>query len=595
MPDVDIEFRVEDEFNETLERFYRQLEQCAGSAERLQHESHGSTSGTREMSSAARSSSFSLGGFGGAMLVVNQALQAFTRLAEPVKQALDDIGDKQRALIMLGDEAGREFNSFAQEMAQSMGRAEGEIRKAGLKWRNIGIGGEGIKELTQLADRFSNLNPDKDFSSVADTFADAVKNKSVSGLADLLGGGEGVELKLQSSGVERALRRGDVSGAMEKFKKVADEFGYTQKKADEMGNTFDRKITKISERIKSIVMDTVSDIVDIVEPYVDKLIDFLNRDDVQQFFEDLKNNAVEASAALIALVDTIVEGWDNIYEAVKPFGSTLENICEEIFPYMADSSLSFVDTLVGILVGGTTQIIAGIVQLVQMGWNGIIELTEWGVDVIQSAAESVANGVIWVANGMRSGVLYVVRGMVQGILDLIDVVADTPLGEKLGLDDTIKSLQTAVDAIDKLNADKIGEVKFERPDFSDSKVEVIDSVKISSDMIASAIDKVHGLVKNNFYDEKKDKDKKDSALKRINNDTNKLVAMGQKEQDLRWMKEMAEQRFINEINLRQLTPTINVSVKGTSNQTPSDYAKSLAAELQRMADAGTFNAYGNVG
>lgn len=595
MPGVDAEFRVEDEFNETLNRFYEQLERCAGAAERLQHESHSSSLETAGMSRSAESSSVSFGGFGGSMLLVNQALQVFTRLAEPVKQALDDIGDKQRALIMLGDEAGREFNSFSRDIAYSMGRAESEIRKAGLKWKNIGIGGDNIKELTKLADRFSNLNPDKDYQSVADTFADAVKNKSVSGLADLLGGGEGVELKLQRSGVERALKRGDVAGAMEKFKQVADSFGYTQEKADKMGDTFDKKISKISNNIKSVVGDTVSDIVEIIEPYVDKIWDFIQSEEGQAFLVSLKENAVEAAAAIVALTDTIIEGWNNIGEALTPVFNWITDWFNETFPGLIDDSVSFIDILIGIFVGGTVQIIAGIIELCQRGWNGILDLTYDGVDAIQSMTESVVNGVIYVINGMRSTVLEIVGGLIQGVLDLIDLVAQTPLGEKLGLDDTIKSLQTAIDSIDKLNADKIGEVKFERPDFSDNKVDVIDSVKITSEMIGGAIEKVHGLIKNNFYEEMKEKNKKDSALGRIKDDTGKLVAMGQKEQDLRWMKEMAEQRFINEINLRQLTPTINLQVKGTTNQSPSDYAKSLAAELQKMASAGTFNAYGNVG
>jgi hypothetical protein len=57
---------------------------------------------------------------------------------------------------------------------------------------------------------------------------------------------------------------------------------------------------------------------------------------------------------------------------------------------------------------------------------------------------------------------------------------------------------------------------------------------------------------------------------------------------------MAEQRFVNEVNLRQLTPTINLRVQG-SGSSPQEYAKALARELQQMADAGTYNAYGNVG
>lgn len=65
-----------------------------------------------------------------------------------------------------------------------------------------------------------------------------------------------------------------------------------------------------------------------------------------------------------------------------------------------------------------------------------------------------------------------------------------------------------------------------------------------------------------------------------------------KEMDLLWMRELAEQRFVNNVNVRQLTPTVNVKVSG-SKSTPQDTADAIARELNQMADAGTFNAYGS--
>ena len=85
-----------------------------------------------------------------------------------------------------------------------------------------------------------------------------------------------------------------------------------------------------------------------------------------------------------------------------------------------------------------------------------------------------------------------------------------------------------------------------------------------------------------------------SALEGIESNTGSLVRMGQRERDLRWMKEMAEQRFINEVNLRQLTPTIKVEVAG-SESSADEIAATLERKLSRMASMGTFNAYGDVG
>ena len=83
-------------------------------------------------------------------------------------------------------------------------------------------------------------------------------------------------------------------------------------------------------------------------------------------------------------------------------------------------------------------------------------------------------------------------------------------------------------------------------------------------------------------------------LSNIENDTNHLRQLGQKERDLRWMKEMAEQRFVNEVNLRQLTPTIKVEVSG-SESSADEIASTLERKLSHMASMGTFNAYGDIG
>lgn len=597
MPEIKESFDIKDGFSQALDRMADILDKCAGIAEKLDKnlDNAGGRANKLHDSSKEASKGLGFGGMGGSMLILNQAMQAFTRIAEPVKQAMDDIASKQRALIIFGHDAGIEFNQFARDIAMETGRAEGEIRKMGMKWRNIGVGGNNIKELTKLADRFSNLNPGREFTDVADVFAEAIKSKSTSGLADLLGGGEGVELKLQRGGVERMLRHGNVSGAMDKFKEIADSFGYTQQKADEMGMTIDRKIQKIATIGKNYVIDAFSDVVQMVEPYVDKVLDWLQSPEFHDFFDDLKTNLGIAAAAVIALSDTIVEGWSNIYDVLQPFVDRIMSFVNETLPYAADESLSFVDKLIVLFVGGTTQIVTSIIAGIQVLWNTIVDTTQ---DRINFVLDIIERGVNWVLDTIRKARVWlvdIIDGLVNDVIDLLGMLAETNIGDLMGINSAIDGLKQVSENLKEVKNEKAQPFKIERKDFSDKRVNVIDSVQMSADMIEAALNKVHGIYDKSSQNQKKFNEYLKDALGGINDDTHKLAGLAQKEQDLRWMKEMAEQKFVNEINLRQLTPTINLQVKGSSNQTPNEYAKSLAIELQRMADAGTFNAYGNVG
>jgi methyl-accepting chemotaxis protein len=653
MADISVEFSVVDRFSEAMNKFSEMVEKCSGGVEDLSHTANETNEKIDKISNSSTIASTGVKGLGVSMMVFNQALQAFQRIAEPVKQALDDIATKQRVLAMFSDDAGRAFNKFAEIAANSLGRVEGEIRNAGLKWQRIGIGGDNILELIQLADRFANLNPDKSFEDVAETFKDAIKSKDVGGLAELLGGGEGVELKLRRGGVERMLRQGNISGALDKFKQIADSFGYTQEKADKMGSTIDKKLRKIANVSGNYIRDLFSDVVAKIEPYVNRLLKWLQSDDVREALQKVKQVLGLITDALVKVVDWVILAVKAVYKfvetnkeiiltaaavfgvfwafsklpAIIAFVTTLVIKCattislllskamfaiplaivgvalvfRKIYSNITGSSVSLLETLVGIFVGGTVQIVTGIAELAQRLWNGIVDITEGGINGIIGGIEYLVN---WFNSGfdeIRRNALSFVQGLVQDIMGAIDMIANTGLGEKLGLKDALDTLKEVNRSIEAAKRAGHETVHFGRVDFSEAKANVIDSVGLSADAIGFVMDKVNGIkdsIQSSLFGDNDNAldDIVDElgALSGMADDLGKIRGSIQKEQDLRWMKEMAEQRFVNEVNLRQLTPTINLQVKG-ANSSPQEYAKALARELQQMADAGTYNAYGDIG
>jgi hypothetical protein len=597
MAGVDVTISVEDEFSESLDKFNKLYDRCAENLDKYEIAAGSSEKKTKDLGDVSERAASGIGqnGLGGAFLMLNQAMQFFDRIAERVSKSLDDIGDKQRSFIIFGREAGAEFNNFARTVASSMGRAENEIRKSGQRFGRLGVGGENIKELTKLADRFANLNPGREFTDVSDALADAIKGRSASGLADLLGGGEFVEQKLERKHIDRDLKRGNLSGAIEKFKQVADELGYTQEKADEFGMTFDRKIQRITERVKNYFSDMISDVVSIFEPYVDKFLDWLNDEDVQDFFVSVKENVTMAAAAAGALLDTIVDGWSQIADIVKPAFDFIGDLVNEYFPWLKDESMSLVDTLTAILVGGAYSIFYGVLEGLQHTWNILATGIETDANWIIGICEDIANGAIGIAEDIRVGIINIVSDLVEWVAGLVEDLAKNPIGEMLGITEAADAIHQITSDLQRAKVNGFEKIHLNRVNLDEVKVDPVDSVKLTADAIDGALDKVHSFFNRSIDNQNRIWGEQEDEFDSLNDGLGKIVSMGQKEQDLRWLKEMAEQRFINEINLRQLTPTINLQVKGTSNQTPNEYAKSLAFELQKMADAGTFNAYGNVG
>lgn len=575
MSDVRVDFSIQDEFSAKLDEFdkrLRQLEQQTGKATRNVNATD------KAMDSLGKAGDRAGGmfkGFAGMMFLANQAMQAFSKLADNLKAALDDVTQKERAVIMLGKDAGDALSSFARDSARTLGRSQSDIMGAALRWRETGIGGEDIMEMTGLADRFANLSG-KSYEDVANALNDAVKNKNVGGLAELLGGGEGVERKLQRAGVERKLRSGNVSGAMESFKQVADGFGYTQEKADKMGDTVGRKMERMVTRVKDKFTGLFSDIVRKAEPVIDKVLGWLESEEVDIFFDNIATDIANA----IELIGEAATAIGNAFDTASDWVSgTMSDIVGE--------SVSTTETLVGIFVGGFTAIGGYIYNAASKLWNWLL-----------TGAESVCNGIVEVYRRMKgeltSGEASVIGGEVvnaqrnvmlggveaamrEGNLDVASAYLDA--SKELG-----KSTEELHNA--GVQAHKAAEY-----DFTDLRFDMIDVDKRVADNIKGTMDWINGHSVDKRSREDRDREAIRKKLGNIAGDTSKIRGAMMHEQDLRWLKERSEQRFINNVNVRQLTPTINVRIEGR-NVSAQDVERTMRRVLEEQANAGTYNAYG---
>ena len=123
-------------------------------------------------------------------------------------------------------------------------------------------------------------------------------------------------------------------------------------------------------------------------------------------------------------------------------------------------------------------------------------------------------------------------------------------------------------------------------------------IKSIEDKVTGGFEKVYQGLKD-FFGENELKELLDmvginvDATKKAGDDTGKIRQAMSHEQDLRWMKEMAEQRFVNRVNVRQLTPTVNVQVKSQASAQDIGAAVKRTLEEESARSAGVY--YGNAG
>ena len=218
---------------------------------------------------------------------------------------------------------------------------------------------------------------------------------------------------------------------------------------------------------------------------------------------------------------------------------------------------------------------------------------------IQSFVESVVHLFLWLKDKIVGIWESVTNGVASGIQEVNNWIADSWVGEKLGFEKTNITFEKKLTKTEKFKFDD----KWFNPErFKiDTDEEIIDKAdKFNSDF-SKSVNKFASWGRDLFGAQLmpalkegfNTADKWLSELLGIKDDTGKIKQAMTHEQDLRWMKEMAEQRFVNRVNVRQLTPTVNVQVKSQASAQDIGAAVKRTLEEESARSAGVY--YGNAG
>lgn len=635
MAGVSMNISIVDKFSSVLDKF----EDSINSTEKIVQKMDGTADRLGGTLQGAAKQSF---GLGDALQKLYFGFGLIQQIAPIVKNAISAASAEMRSLAEFGEQGGKAFNAFVNTAANKLGRAASDLNEAGRLWHKNGAGGRDIERLTQVADKFAKFGDSNSFKDVANVLNDAIKTKNIGGLAGLLGGGARVEQKLKRAGMERALRRGDVQGAMDIYEKIADSLGMTSEKAAAFGDTLENKIKKTVNVLRNWFGQLLAIIGSKLKPIVDDIAAAVSSDKVQGAMRRVLSSVsvlgdkavwlyqtikrfVSANRDFLEMALTVGGITAAVWGCVKAFG--VLNLVMRMNPIIAaigvviagltlikraiesatNTTVSAIDFIIGIVVGGVVQIVSSVADAGIAIWNAIKWTGEKVANGFIAWGEAIYNAARFLWHGIKSVAIRAFEFIKQKLsafaADVLDTIAGllesakkVPFADALGLDtaiEKVKEFQNTLNGIASENpSSKIEPFKVERL----GRVALDSTEYIGADWSAKAIGAAIGL-KNKLFDKVGgafDAGKQDDAfdsLAGIERNTGKILGEMTKEQDLRWLKELAEREFVNNVNVRTLTPTVNIQTHN-ANLKPQDVARELTKALETMQAASAYGAHG---
>ena len=258
-----------------------------------------------------------MAGYGILSGLVSSIKSALSALG-PLKDKVDEVAERfqflqkqaRMAFYFNGQENANAFRGFARELARETGNSISEIQEAGLKMRKLGIGDDNIRRILKTSAKMADFLPDMDFSSITDGIFGAIKSGSGEGLAEMFGGGAGVERALRRAGINRKLRRADIGGALDILDKFQEKYGMTDKASKSFNDNLYKNLRKMSVELETMIGRVKMTINRKLMPFVKKALEYLQSDEFKAGFEKYMR-------MMERMLDVVTAIGEKIVDAVK--------------------------------------------------------------------------------------------------------------------------------------------------------------------------------------------------------------------------------------------------------------------------------------
>ena len=242
--------------------------------------------------------------------LTNAYKKAFQYVNKVVGDSIEALNLEDKMVSMFGDD-GKAANQRMYKLANELGENAGEVMQAAAKAASGGIGTDDFEDIYRFADKIAKLNPGDTTSDVAQTLLQSIRNgHDAESITGLLGGGELMTRELRRKGYERKLNHGDLQGALNIAKEVAENAGYTQEKYEKAGHSMSNDFKFINNTVENIKKHLHDIYARNFEPIVHKIANLMRSEKFQSFIKIVEGVVNKIGKFVSGLIETLIDNWE---------------------------------------------------------------------------------------------------------------------------------------------------------------------------------------------------------------------------------------------------------------------------------------------
>lgn len=539
---------------ESIEKLERALNKEKESAEEAARKQDEFNNALRRGSSAADSLVGKLKGFVGAYL----GLKGLKKLFQGTIDAFAQLNQKSmmmQAAFGNTDIGASYFNSL-QKYALKTGQKMEDLTEVTRNFMQLTKHTDKLRGLTEIANRMSLRT-----SNIGS--AEVLMQEAMRGQYTRLQR----TLHLTDSQIEplrRAVQAGSLEGIIGAFDQALNTAGLTNEIVEAFQASPLQRFNRILASFKQKLAGAGEQALERLTPLLERVDRWLQSDSATRFFNAVAFGISELAKGFMFIVDLVQSNWPTVqsilimagalimYNIVASLWATIPPLIAQMAPFLIIIGLIYMIVKAYIEMGGTLEEVTGFIGglfggLYATVYNAFVQI----YNLIATVAEFFVNvwhNPMFAVKKLFVGFVDSILGMLQRVTDAMDFVFKTNMsGAIQGWRDNLNKLVEEVPENYKV-IERMKEISFE-----DTVSKGYDIGKLMPDKIREGINSVTDAINNMSATESLWNAKQLDTLGSIDGNTKQLT-----EEDLKWLRDSAEQEAVNRFTAATLAPQISL-------------------------------------
>ncbi len=364
--------------------------------------------------------------------------------------------------------------------------------------------------------------------------------------------------------LKRAVQAGSLEGIIGAFDQALNTAGLTNKIVEAFQASPLQKFNSVVANFKQKLAGTGEKALERLTPLLERVDRWLQSDSATKFFNAVSFGVSELAKGFMFIMDLIQSNWPTVqsilimagmlimYNIVTSLWATIPPLIAQMAPILIITGLIYMLAKAYIEMGGTIEEVTGFIG----GLFGGLYATVYNVfvqlyNIIATVAEFFANvwyNPMFAVKRLFVGFVDSILGMLQRVTDAMDFVFKTNMSSSMqkwrnNLNEMVAEVPESYKVIERMQ-----EISFE-----ESVNKGRDIGKLLPGKINESINSVTDAINNLSATEALWNAKQLDTLNSIDGNTKQLT-----EEDLKWLRDSAEQEAVNRFTAATLAPQISL-------------------------------------